>query len=287
VSVRLALVVLAAGLLAAACGGQGSPGRSALARYVGGVDRVELALRAPLGAVSSAGDQFAVEERSGKVSLDNPVDHAREKGLLADAVKIQALRAQLSKIKAPPSARHLRALLLGLIDGQQQLTRELAKMVVFMPRFSAALTTLQPAMRRLEPILARRSASGSVAVAAVYASKAAALSRFAASLEQILARLRGLTPPAVSKPGYLTELGALQGMSTNAGRLARALRSGQTENLQPVLLAFDRAAASNQSTAAQKAQIAAVRAYDAQVAGLARISGSIEVERARLADTVR
>jgi hypothetical protein len=76
-------------------------------------------------------------------------------------------------------------------------------------------------------------------------------------------------------------------MSTSAGRLADALAGGAPTNVAPLLVAFDRAATSNQTVAVQRAEIAAVRAYDAQSVKLETLSRQIERERLRLADTLK
>ena len=282
---RLTAIVLAAGLLAAGCGHSSGP-RAALAGYITHVDEIESALRAPLRAVTRAGDEFAREQRAASSTPKRTVERGREQALLKDAKQIASLRARLAAVTPPPPAAHLRSLLLELTDAQLKLTREVAGMVVYLPQVSVTLSALGPAMRRLVPALAPSHASGATAVRRAYEAKAVALRSFAASLDRILAQLRSLRPPTVSRPGYLAQLSALQGMSTNAERLAKALSSGHAEDVAQILLAFDRASTASQSAGAQRAQIAAVRAYDAQVRALDRISGSIEVERSRLANTV-
>jgi hypothetical protein len=258
--------------LTTGCGQANGP-RTALAQYIARVDGVELALRAPIKDITLAGKQFANEQTSGQ---NSPRSQARERSLLAAEKRIATLRAKLAQITAPAEADHLRTRLLALIDSQVSLTRETAKMVIFIPRYGKDLTPLIPAMRRLEPELA----------ASTLAARAAALRRFASILEAILAQLRGLKPPAVSLSGYRSQVLALRGMSGDARRLAGALESRQTAGVQAILQAFDSAAASNQSRAAQEAQIAAVRSYEAQVAQLTRLSQSITTERQRLSDTV-
>lgn len=280
---RLTLVAITAVLLTGC--GQSHTRRSSLAAYIDQVDTVESSMRAPLSAVSQAGKQFALEATAKRPRLDGGTERSRQRSLLKDAARIAALRARLAKLSAPHVAAHLRSLLLQLTGHQLALTREVAKMVLFIPRFSTDLVPLVPAMRRLEPALAGNSAA-SASVAEAYAAKARALRRFASTLDGILAGLASLTPPAVSGPDYRAQVHALEGMSANAKRLASALSSGRTQGITRILEAFDRAAASNQSSVAQKAQIAAVRAYDAQVAQLTRISQLISAERQQLADTV-
>jgi hypothetical protein len=277
-------LALAAGLLAAGCGGSTSSSgeRAALARYVAQADAVESALGTPLLAVTRTGDLFARELAAGtRWELSGSVSQARS--LEQAAARIQALRARLAAISTPTVASHLRVLLLGLIDGQLRLTGEVKQMVLYMPRFAATLTPLLPALRRLEPALARRSAAGASAVAAAYRQKAAALRRFAATLKPLVVAMAALRPPAVSQAGYRAQRASIEGMRVNADRLAAALEGSRGRETQKILLAFDRAAAVPHTEAVQKAQIAAVRAYDRRVGELERLSGAAQAERDRLA----
>jgi len=282
-------LALAAGLLAAGCGQSSSGERGALAAYVARVDAVELALRTPLSEVTRTGNLFAREQAAASSRrVPGPSSSASHARTLAQAgARIQALRVRLAAIITPAPASHLRALLLGLIDGQLRLTGEVQRMVIYMPRFAAALMPLLPALRRLEPALARRSAAGAAAVAAAYREKASALRRFAATLKPMLVAMAGLRPPAVSSAGYRAQLASIEGMRLNADRLAAALEGRRAQETQQDLLAFDRAAAVPHGEAVQKAQIAAVRAYDLQVRELERLSGAAQAERDRLAATVR
>jgi hypothetical protein len=144
-----------------------------------------------------------------------------------------------------------------------------------------------PALARLERVLSVVQAQGSAAVAAVYAEKSAALRSFRAVALVLLRNLRGLDPPGVSLPAYRAQVRALQGMASAAEGLAGALGSGDTTAAQPLLNQFRRAAATPASLTAQKAQIAAIRAYDAQIASLNRLAAAANRERLRLSQTLK
>lgn len=133
---------------------------------------------------------------------------------------------------------------------------------------------------------ASESAYGASAVAAIYAGKAAALREFQASLNGVLRKLAELRPPAVSNPDYRGQVHAIRGMSSTAGQLATALQAGPQGNVQQLLAQFDRAATSNQTISAQKARIAAIRAYDGQSTRLAKLSQEAELERLRLVNAL-
>jgi hypothetical protein len=182
---------------------------------------------------------------------------------------------------------HLRTLLLQLIDRQVGVAREVQKLIVFLPRFDRVLAPLGADISRLEAVLSQQTAYGAAAVSAVYARKTAALRSFQSSLERILAKLRRLDPPPVSKPDYDAQVRALSGMSSNAGKLAGALTDGARGNVAPILTAFDHAAASAQSAPVKKAHAAAVRSYNRQIAQLDQLAQEAQRERLRLASTLR
>jgi hypothetical protein len=283
---RRLTVALLAMLLPAGCGGQHSQ-RPALANYITQAGRIEAALVTPLTAVTQAGAGFAKARGRHARLVDRLSGAGSERILLLASTQIGSLRARLAALPAPPPATRLRRLLLERVDLQARLTREVAALVAFVPRFAATLGPLGPATRRLEVSLSQRSAYGAAAVAAAYATKAAALRRFQASVDAVLVRLRGLRPPAVSRPGYRAQVASLVGMSTTAGRLARSIAAGPQGDVQPLLAAFDRAALSTQSVAVQKAQIAAIRSYDAQSGRLDGLTQAIDDERVRLSNTLR
>jgi hypothetical protein len=302
----VAAVMLLA-LLMAGCGGRESK-RAQVAQYLGYLNQLETALSKPLVDISNAGQQFAGQQKVGVGHPENPggiagfAPSSPFPGLRPPAAgapltpaetidravaQIRALRDQAAAIKAPPAAAHLRALVLELIDGQVRLASEVATLSTFLPRFAQDLQPLGPAMARLTSVLSQQSAYGSAAVAAVYSAKAAALRQFNAVLDGIASSLRGLSPPAVSKPLWSNELTALTGMSVAAGRLAGALQSGPGSNVTQYLQEFNRAAASNHTVTAQEAQIAAVKAYDSDLGGLADLARAITRERLRLSSTLK
>jgi hypothetical protein len=283
--VHLAWLVLAMGIALAACGSSHSSARPAVARYIRAVDRIELGLRAPVAAVTQAGSQLAAAPK--RTTLLGNLEHLGSEQALSDSLtKLEAARAELAGMKTPVPARHLRSLLLSLTAAEADVTHQLRLLAVFLPRFSAALAPLGPATISLERVLTQTQASGTAAVAALYAAKAQALRHFHGVTTGIVTRLHRLHPPRVSMAQYRAELGSLTGMSSASGRLAGALAGGTPGNVSTLLVAFDRAAASTRSRSAQRAQIAAIKAYDAGGARLNRLSSAVAVERLRLANTL-
>lgn len=279
------VAVAVAAILALAGCGQAAPRGSELASYLKHVQRVETLLKRPLGVVAGADRALAAAQRSDLAPHATAIV-AAERSLRSSIERQRALRAQLAAIDAPAAAARLRALVLQLADRQISLTRELAGLVVFLPRFRAALVPLAPATRRLKRVLATGGTYAPSAGAAAYARKAAGLRRFKAAVTGVVAQLRRLHPPAVSLPEYRTQLASLHGMSASAGRLADALTGRTATDVPALLLSFDRSASLSRTVPAQRAQIAAIRAWDGELAGLRKLSVAVARERYRLVRAV-
>lgn len=272
-------------VLGAGCGSSHHSQRPAVAAYIRKVDQLELELRAPLATVTKAGSQLAGAPR--KATLLGNLAQASNRQQLAQALaRIRGLQSRLRALPCPAPARHLRALVLQLTAGEADLTQQLRLISTFLPRFGVVLRPLAPAALSLERVLSQRSAYGSAAVLAVYQAKARALRTFQGTSQRIVATLSRLRPPRVSTPEYRAELVSLRGMGTAAGRLATALAQGNPGNVAPLLAAFDRAAAVTHSPAIARAEIRAIKAYDASTTRLSGLSQAIAAERGHLSNTL-
>lgn len=261
---RVTVVLLAAGLLAAGCGGN-SGQRKAIAGYITAADAIQVKLAKPLLAVTKADGAFA----KGKAQ---PGDVQRR--LSAAGVQMRGLRGQLAALTPPPPpARKLHTLLLRLVDREVSLTDEVGQMAGFFPRFAAALAPVAPASKTLQHVLAGKGTT---------AAKAAALERYSATLAGVLVQLRPLKPPPVSAPVYRTQLTTIANVRASADALALAVRQTRSNDVRRLLHEFDLASVGNQSVAAQTAQIEAVRAYNARVRSVATLTAQIAKERTRL-----
>jgi hypothetical protein len=284
-AVFLASVALAVGIALAACGSSHPSSRAAVTSYIRAVDRIELGLRAPLAAVTRAGSQLAAAPKRTTL-LGNLERVGSERALSGSLVKLEAAKAKLTAMDTPVAARHLGALLLSLTAAEADLTHQLRLLAVFLPRFSAALSPLGPSILSLEKTLGQTQAYGSAAVSALYAAKAQALRRFKGVTTTITGRLDRLQAPRISLPQYRAELTALRGMGTASGRLASALSGGAPGNVRPLLVAFDRAASATRTRSVQRAQTAAIRAYDSATARLNTLAGEVTRERLRLSNSL-
>jgi hypothetical protein len=287
VSKRSSVAGLAVIVLLGGCGQAQTTQRTQVAAYLKQVNALETQLNGPLGDVTRVAARFASQRLGGARSPAGGVAPVNVAPLRADLTHIRALAARLAGIRTPAAATHLRRLLLAVADRQASLTRQTAELDAYLPAYDRALGPIVPATRQLERVLAIKQAYGAAAVQAVYAQKAAALRAFKARLDGVLRRLRRLRPPPVSDPSYRAQVTALSGMSTNAGKLAVALQSGNSAQIAPLLAAFDQAAVAPKAIGAQRAQIAAAKAYDRQTAALRQLAAQAESERLRLADTLR
>lgn len=264
---RLTVVLLAAGLLVAGCGG-GSGERKAVARYIDSVNAIQTKLRKPLLAISKADRDFATGHAK-------PADVRRR--LSVSTARVRRLRKQLAALTPPPPARRLQSLLVRLVDRQVALAGEVRRMAAFFPRFSAALAPVAPASKALKRALAGKGNAD---------AKAAALERYSAALAAVVVEVQPLEPPPVSAPVYRSELSTLEQVRATADALALAVRQKQSTDIPRLLHDFDVASVGNQTIAAQKAQIAAVRAYDARVKSLNTLAARIAKEQTRLRKTL-
>jgi hypothetical protein len=269
--IAIAFPVLALCLLAAGCGGDRAARTAAVGSYIEQVNATQLKLAQPLLAVSRANRDFASRKKQA-----DPV--ALRLRLERSERKIRALRAELAGVTAPAEVRTLRTLMLALVDRELGLTREVAQLVAFIPAFSHALAPIAPA----GPALKAALGSGQPV-----AAKAAALDRYHAVVEVVLARLAPLHPPPSSVPVYESQVQTLRQVRAAVAGLAQALRRQQRAQIAHFLRQFDLAAVANQSLAAQRAQISAVKGYNARIRSLDAIAMQIARERSRVQQQLR
>jgi hypothetical protein len=250
-----------------------------VAAYVKRVNAIESKLAAPLKAVTIAGTKLP--------GSTTTVNRAQEAALRRSVHSIVGLRRKLGSIPTPAAARPLRILVLLLASGEIDMTNELSQLFAFLPRYGDALRALAPGTKQLRTELGSKGAGASNAGAkALLDAKARALVKYRDGLEALTAKLRKLVPPSVARPQYQSEMHALSGMETSAGALARALQSA-SQDVPKLLAAFDRAAVATESVPAQRAEIAAVKSYDARVAKLNTLAAQVAEERLKLEETLR
>ncbi|HET7044500.1 MAG TPA: hypothetical protein VFI37_06585 [Gaiellaceae bacterium] len=260
-------VMLAAALLCllGGCGGGGGNGdRDAVTAYLRHVNAVEMSMQAPLAAVTATNRSFSMD--SAKLAKLQPkLDRSRR--------TLRTLRTRLTALEPPARARPLHAMLLRLVDREESLAAELAAVPVFLPRYRRALTPLAGATGRLRPAL--RAGAGA-------SSEAAALDRYAAELGVVVDRLKPLEPPPLLAAALRTQVRTLTRVRAAAAALADGLRDPASRDLTVLVGRLDTALRSGGDVSAQKAQIAALRAYDRRAGSLGKLERQVEIERRRL-----
>ena len=260
-----ALPAIVAGivLLALAVSGCGGSKNASVKRYVQQVNAIASGMRLQLEQVAGANAGF---KSSADLAALAPKFARAERNLATFATRLSAL-------DPPPRAKPVAATLAKLVAVERGLVAELHRFAVFLPAFRKALVPYGRA------VTAFRSAARVVKTAT---TEAIVVDTYANALSQPLAALARLSPPAVLAPTYATEVLVLQKSRVTARSLAAALRAGRTAQAHALLVRLSQIAVSGGSVAAQKAQIAAVRAYDAQVSRTTVLQDQAQLELARL-----
>ncbi len=261
--VRLSALAVVLCVLATGCG-DGSKRRDAVSDYITQVNVIEAQLSPPLRAITKANRDFA-RQRGDEADVLTRLRRADR--------SVRALHRRLVALPAPREARRLRGLLLELGTREQSLVREVEMLVVFLPKFDKILVPLTSAGAELKQALAAK---------VKLHTKITALDSYSARLEDVVARLRPLTPPPSSRRVWPQQIDTLERVRASAQALPDALRAGRAEAIPKRLRAFDLAALSNQSIEAQRTRIAAVVAYNNRIKRLNTLAAGIAREENRL-----
>lgn len=294
----VALAVAAVGALAAAAaatfiteksGGE-SGQRKAISAYIDTVDLIQNRMRIELTRVTFAYRDLAI--RSGRKRA--PAE------LAAAAATLTRLDQKLIATPAPSEAKRLRTLLIRLIAQQAALTREVQGLAAFTPRFTVLLSRLRAASARFDTSMRairqpkRRAVVGTRAAiaaaerayrqqaAAAAAAQADAVDEYVRATEQLLERLHALTAPAVVAPVYAAQVRALEDVTMAGTRLSAELRATNRTQVAERIRAFRLAGREAGTDAVQRAQIAAIRAYNRRSRAVGATASAVQDELRRL-----
>jgi hypothetical protein len=285
VAVGAALIVTLAGRSPA------SPKHKAVAAYIKDVDQIQQQLQAQLTRTVKAYRTFATAGTSSKTLTPQ---------LLQAELTLQRLRRRIVGLPAPAPAKHLRALLVELTGTEVSMAHEVGRLAAFAPQYSAVLkrakaagTELSHALAAVKPPTAHKirgtrkqvqKAQAAFAAAAVAAAvqQADAVDAYAVRIAAVLTRLKKLRPPPVTTPAYRIQLQTLEASRRSALTLALELRKQNRSHVAALGRKFTLAARLSGSVSAQRAQIAAVKAYNGRVRGIGTLQGKIQQELARL-----
>jgi hypothetical protein len=289
-AVTAAVVVTVAG-----SGKTTSTAHAAVAGYIKDVDRIEQRMQAPLTRALTAFRTF---------SAHGARSRSEEAQLAKAESTLRRLRSRLAVMSAPPQAIRLHTRILDLIDAEVAVAHEIVGLARFMPRFTALVARSRSASSALAKALAAVKAPTAHRLRGTRKQIAAAQAAFAAASRQAAGRqadavdayddavavavhrLRRLRPPEVMAPAYRSQLRALAASRTAGTTLSQELRKNVRSHGAVLARRFTEATRSAGSVNAQRAQIAAVKAYNASVQAISELSKRVQDEVARLQRTL-
>lgn len=296
----IVLGVVAAGTVAAAIfvtlagGSSESAGHKQVSAYIESVNLIQSQMTLEMARVRAAYRNF------GKAS-GGPAATRQ----LAEADRtLRTLQRRLAALEAPPAGARLRRLLLALVTQEAAVTREVAQLSGYLPGFRAALAQFDraaatvrrslaaaafPAARAVHGTAAQIAAARAAfdtATAQAAAAQATALETYDRSLAAVVLRFRGLTTPPVLRPAVDAQLRAFADMRAAGSDLAAALRRVDRARLPALERRFAVASRSAQALGAQRAEIAAVKAFNHRVRAIATAVTRVQAEITRLQQTL-
>lgn len=218
----------------------------------------------------------------------------------AAAATLHRLDRRLIATPAPPQASKLRALVIKLVAQESALTLEVRELALFTPRFSVFLKRLRAISSRFDnamravPQPKRKAVRGTHAqvLAAEHAyqtqlnvaaaAQADAIDGYVAGVDGLLEELDTLHAPAVVAPTFDAEVRSLHDVTVTGAELSAELRTSKRTQLSKRIRAFTLAGREAGSLAAQRAQIAAIRAYNRRSRAVGATSAAVQSELSRL-----
>jgi hypothetical protein len=272
-----------------------SPKHKAVAAYITDVDQIQQGMQAQLINTVSAFRALA----NGSVGAKSLAPR------LAQAEStLRVLQGRLVALPAPAPAKHLRQLLIQLTGSEVSTAREVGQLARFSPRFAALLKDVRTAGAELARALgavkppqahklhgtkkqiAQAQAAFTAAADKAAALQADAVDAYVAKIARLERELGRLQPPPIVSPAYRTQLRTLTTSRTTGSALAKELGKTNRSDVAAFSRKFTLAARIAGSVSAQKAQIAAIKAYNQRVRKIGTLQGDIKVELARLQQQV-
>jgi hypothetical protein len=269
--------------------GKSTP-ESAVAQYIKSVDSIEQQMHQQLTQMLTAYRNFSTLSSDPKALAK----------LAKPEQTLRTLARRLSALPAPPEALKLRRLLEQFISDEHAIAVEIQELAGFMPRFHVLTGVANVAKTQLAKALAAAPAPKAHAVRGTPKQIAAARAAYAAAArkaqaaqadaidvyDRVLAAtargLRALRPPPVIAPAYSAELRTLEATAKAGAALSLELRKPNNRNVPALSRRFTVASRISGSVAAQRAEIAAVKAYNARVRGIRTVEVEIQDEVTRL-----
>jgi hypothetical protein len=239
----------------------GETRRAAVARYIVRVGKIQVAMAAKVRAVDKSYRLFAKQPQT---MGERVPQYRRAELTLAD------LRDRLRVVPPPPDARKLRRLLLELADENIGVAHAVAGLAAYLPALARAQAPLATAVPTLQ---------SQVRAAKTAHAQATAFDAYAATTNDVAARVSKVASPAFFVQARNAEAAQLRRLSQLASGIADALRHKQLQQARDLSAKLGREQA---QTAVVRAQHDAALAYNARLSAIAATAKAIERERRRL-----
>jgi hypothetical protein len=272
--VAAAAAVIAAALASLSGGSSESKAHKDVSAYIVDANKIQSSMTLPFARVRAAFQQFA----------DKPTGGVAQARKLAAAERtLRTLQRRLAALPAPAPADKLKRMLVRLAGAEAGIAHEVEGLATFLPMLSADLTASRNAATALGNALAAvpyptatsiRGSKKQVAKArAAYAAKADAaaaaqadaLDAYKGRVTLVIERIRSLRPPRVMRPTHAAQLRALVATRAAVSRLAAELRKRDRTRVPELNRQIKEASRLAGSIDAQRAQIAAIKLYNARV----------------------
>jgi len=268
----------------------GSRERRGVAAYIDQVNALQNQMHAPLARAMLAYSSFG----------HGPSRRPSAAQLEAAAATLARLDQRIAALAYPPEAKKLRKRLLTLVRREAAITREVRLLARFAPRYVSTLRGVHVASVKLDSRLkdieiptphvlrgtkqavARAQRAFRTNAQRAAAAQADAIDEYDSSIARVRARLVPLRPPLALTPEYRAQVAALRNVITAGALLSTRLRGTQRSDVSALSRRFSLASRTADTLAVQRAQIAAVRAYDKRAREVGAAAGAVQTELARL-----
>lgn len=293
---RVVVVVVLLVLIVAGCGGSANgKRRDAVNTYFDRVARAEAKLVARSKTIEAALGSFT----------PGTTTPGELRGLVSARATVREALRRVRAIDPPPEAARLHGDLVRLLALQASVANELVWSARFIPQLAATVRPLADAAAALSRDLgAAKTVPRSVAVGAgaprptsggttapvpqvdVLGVYAAAFARYRKALQPTSTTLERLVAPPELAPRLAAERRAVRRSVELSAEIEQALRRRDVPRANAGIRSFFGVATEINGIRTQKAEQAAVRAYDARLSRIGTLARQVATERQRLVQTI-
>lgn len=255
-----AVILIAATVMAAGCGGGNHARRDAVNGYFDRVDAAQLQVRLHAGPTEKAFARFSTVRNSKSEML----------ALVRANALLERTWTKLKRVQPPDDARQIHTDLVRLYGLESGVARELVAMTRFVPRYDAALASLSPAHVGLVSDL--KTAKG-------WKKIAAAFERYRLTLAGVLTQLGRLSAPPTLRPALDAERVALRRSVALCASIESSLERHNAKQTAAGITALSSLGTQTSAARVRGELVAAAKSYNARLARIATLNARIGRER--------